>query len=126
MKDSMTKHDRARLFWIGLGYIGCLIIITLSLVPATAKPHSGIDGQYEHWIAYTLVGLAFGMGYATTRRQLWFGLALTMGAGGLELLQAFVPGRSPEVVDFLISSFGAWCGLAAALLASSFLRAALK
>jgi VanZ family protein len=122
----MKKLATPRLLWIGMGYFGCLLIIILSLVPGTLRPHSGIGGHYEHWIAYTVVGLAFGMGYAATRRQLCFGLALTLGAGGLELLQNFVPGRSPEVVGFLASAFGAWCGFAVALFASAFLRAATE
>jgi VanZ family protein len=122
----MTKPDTVRPLWLVAGYMGCLIIVTLSLVPASARPHSGLGGQYEHWLAYALVGFAFGMGYRTRGRQLFAGLALTAGAAILELLQNFVPGRDPETIGFVASSLGAWFGLALSLFAQALLRAKVK
>jgi hypothetical protein len=122
----MTKHDTARLLWLVVGYIGSLIIITLSLVPAAARPHSGAGGQYEHLLAYALVGFAFGMGYRTIRLLLYSGLALTAGAAILELLQNFIPGRAPETIGFVASSLGAWFGLALPIFAGTLLRTKAK
>jgi VanZ family protein len=104
--------------------VGFAMIVILSLVPAVARPHSGYGGGYEHLLAYALVGFAFGMGYRTARRQIAAGLALAVAAGVLELLQNFVPGRNAEVAGFVVSSLGAWLGLAAAFAAAAALRPA--
>ncbi|MEP7173237.1 MAG: VanZ family protein [Aestuariivirga sp.] len=93
------------------GYVGYAMIVVLSLLPAQTRPHTGIGGEYEHWIAYALVGGAFAAGYSTTRARLFAGLALTGNAAILELLQNFIPGRTPEFTGFLASSFGAWFGI---------------
>lgn len=96
------------------GWIGTLMIAVLSLVPVTLRPHTGAGGDIEHWIAYTLVALAFGLGFKMRRTRLLTGVALSAGSGLLELLQNFVPGRNPEVAGFLASSFGSWVGIAIA------------
>ncbi|MGH8743343.1 MAG: hypothetical protein ACREUY_03600 [Burkholderiales bacterium] len=107
----MTKLEETRRLWLIAGYIGSLLIVALSLAPPTLRPHTAAGGQYEHLIAYALVGAAFGMGYRAAPWRLFSGLALTAGAAILELLQNFIPGRSPEVIGFLASSLGAWLGL---------------
>jgi VanZ family protein len=38
------------------------------------------------------------------------------------LLQTFVPGRNAEITGFLMSSMGAWLGLAVSIAASAVLR----
>lgn len=111
----MTRPDLTRPLWLAAGYLGFAMIVMLSLAPAAARPHSGYGGEYEHLLAYALVGAAFGMGYRTARRQLVVGLALSSAAAILELLQIFVPGRSPEITGFMTSSLGAWLGLASAI-----------
>ena len=93
------------------GYAGYLMIVVLSLLPAHTRPHTGVGGEYEHWIAYALVGGAFGAGYSAPRARLFAGLALTASAAILELLQTFIPGRTPELAGFLASSLGTWFGI---------------
>jgi len=119
----MTKPELTRPLWLAVGYIGFSMIVMLSLAPAGSRPHSGYGGEYEHLLAYALVGFAFGMGYRTARWQLFAGLALSSAAAVLELLQIFVPGRNAEITGFLISSMGAWLGLAVSIAASAVLRA---
>jgi VanZ family protein len=104
------------------GYAGYVIIVALSLLPAQTRPHTGVGGEYEHWVAYALVGGALAAGYSTTRAWLFAGLALTGTAAILELLQNFIPGRTPELVGFLASSLGAWFGIFLVALTAFFLR----
>lgn len=111
----MTRTDLARSLWLAAGYVGLAMIVMLSLAPAAARPHSGYGGEYEHLLAYALVGFAFGMGCRTTKWQLVSGLALSSASAILELLQTFVPGRTPEITGFATSSLGAWLGLALAV-----------
>jgi VanZ family protein len=119
----MTKQEIMRRLWLGVGYAGWIIIVTLSLLPTAARPHTGLGGQYEHWLAYALVGFALGMGYRRRSQWLLLGLALAFSACVLELLQNFVPGRNPELLGFLTSSLGAWCGLLVAVCAAGFFQA---
>jgi VanZ family protein len=112
--NHMTKPELTRRLWLAVGYIGFAIIVMLSLAPAASRPHSGYGGEYEHLLAYALVGLAFGMGYRTARPQVFSAVALSSAAGILELLQTFVPGRNADITGFLTSCLGAWLGLAAA------------
>jgi VanZ family protein len=108
------------------GYIGYAMIVVLSLLPAQTRPHTGIGGEYEHWVAYALVGGAFAAGYSATRARLLVGLALTASAALLELLQNVIPGRTPEFTGFLASSLGGWFGIFLVALMASFLRRRAK
>ena len=107
---------KLRRFSIVAGYVGYGMIVVLSLLPGQARPHTGLGGEYEHWIAYALVGGAFGLGYATARARLIAGSALTASAAILELVQNLIPGRTPELEGFLASSAGAWAGILLAVL----------
>lgn len=104
------------------GYMGYAMIVVLSLLPAQSRPHTGVGGEYEHWVAYALVGGALAAGYFSTRAWLFAGLALTGSAAILELLQNFIPGRTPEVTGFLASSLGAWFGIILVALVAFFQR----
>ena len=103
-----------------VGYAGYATIVVLSLLPAQIRPHTGVGGDYEHWIAYALVGGAFAVGYFATRARLFAGLVLTASAAILELLQNFISGRIPELSGFLAGSLGAWFGIFLVALAVSF------
>lgn len=108
------------------GYVGYAMIVVLSLLPAQTRPHTGVGGEYEHWVAYALVGGAFAAGYTAMRQRLFAGLALTGSAAILELLQNLIPGRTPEFTGFLTSSLGAWFGIFLVALTASFLRGRAK
>ena len=118
----MNAKFETRRISIAAGYIGYAMIVVLSLLPAQTRPHTGVGGEYEHWIAYALVGGAFAAGYLTKRARLFAGLALTASAAILELLQNFIPGRTPELSGFLASSLGAWFAIFVVALAASFQR----
>ncbi len=112
---------KLRRLGLGAGYVGYVMIVVLSLLPAQTRPHTGVGGEYEHWIAYALVGGAFAAGYSATRARIFVGLALTASSAILELLQNFIPGRTPELTGFLASSLGAWFGIFLAALTGFFL-----
>ena len=109
-------------FSIVAGYVGYVMIVVLSLLPAQTRPHTGVGGEYEHWVAYALVGGVFAAGYSARRAWLFAALALTGTAAVLELLQNFIPGRTPEFTGFLASSLGAWFGIFLVALTVFFLR----
>src|SRR4029450_5552411 len=93
-----------------LAYFGVFLIVIVSLVPGTWRPHTGAGGSMEHLAAYTLVATAFGFGLANTRQAFVYGIGLTAVAGLLEELQHFSPGRTPNIEGCLASSSGVWLG----------------
>ena len=91
----------------------CLACIALlSLVPGPLRPHTGLPGQKEHFLAYFLTALVLG---SKPREQLSYrasvAAALCAYAGVLETLQIWVPGRSAQLIDFAASSGGAIGGV---------------
>lgn len=104
--------------------IFCIILIPiLSLLPVEEMPHTGIPKGIDHFIAYWgtggLVALAFS-------GRVWVAVVASFGlvvlAGGMEVLQAFTPGRTPMFSDFLMSGMGALSGLGVGMLLVRFLR----
>jgi hypothetical protein len=91
-------------------------IVVLSLVPGAERPHTGLPGRAEHFIAYAGTGVFVALGYVGRRQRVvaWIGLAAASGL--FELLQNFVPGRSPSLFDALASTGGLTCGMAAGVL----------
>lgn len=118
MHDQTGKPDRPR--WTVpfrlAGHAGVLLIILLSVVPGSSRPHTGAGGGIEHWTAYLLVGFCYGMGYPPLRQGFIAALGLASLAGALELVQIYVPGRNAEISGFASSAFGACAGLFAGYL----------
>ncbi len=92
----------------------------LTLGPQRMRPATGIDHDLEHGLAFALVGLAFGLGYA--RHRIALVLAAVAGIGLMEILQQWVPGRHANVRDFVVNALGACAGIAAAALLDKFRR----
>ncbi len=91
-----------------------LAAIVLTLGPQKIRPYTGIEHDLEHGMAFALVGLAFGLGYPNHRMIL--AVLAVAGAGMMEILQQWVPGRHAYLSDFLINGLGACAGIAAAAL----------
>ena len=88
-------------------------IVVLSLVPGDERPHTGLEGQWEHFMAYAGTGLIAMLAY---RRALWTIAGLCLLSSVLELLQNFVPGRGPAVMDAIFSTAGGVTGAGMAVL----------
>ena len=101
------------------GWLVIIVIIILSLVPAQARPHSGASGGFEHLLAYLSAGILLGFGYPDRKARIKLGVLLIVLAGGLEILQLWVPGRHSELAGFLGSFSGATLGMAAAAMVTS-------
>lgn len=95
-----------------LAWACVLVILTLSLAPGDARPHTLLPGKLEHFIAYAGTGLLFSIAYRRrkTRALIWG--ALVIASLVLEAVQSFIPGRSPSLLDALASSMGLTVGLA--------------
>jgi VanZ family protein len=112
---------RSYAFWLNPSHLAsiarplawaCVVVIAvLSLVPGDARPHTGLPGRGEHFIAYAGTGLLFALGYWELRQRMLALICLAIASGAFEVLQNFVPGRSPSPLDALTSTCGAAFGL---------------
>jgi len=86
--------------------------IVLSIGPHSFRPYTGIEHELEHFLAFAIVGLAFGLGYPGR------GLTLAMTgiaiAGALETAQLWVPHRHAYFSDFLVNGSAICIGIAVA------------
>jgi VanZ family protein len=89
------------------------LIAVLSLIPDEMEARTGLPGKVEHLISYAGTAGLLRLGYPS-----WVGwrivAALFVYAGCLEVLQGFVPGRSPSLDGALASGAGAILGAIAA------------
>jgi VanZ family protein len=91
------------------------LLVVLSLVPGQDRPQTGMASQSEHFIAYAGTAIIAMLSY---RRAFWTIIGLGLLSSILEVLQTFVPGRGPAVMDAVVSTAGAAVGTGmAALLA---------
>lgn len=91
-------------------YAAAMGVIVLSLLPRTALPAASLGDKLEHVLAYATLGL---LGAASARRATGaLGTMCGLIALGisLEFLQAFSPGRSPELGDALADIAGTILG----------------
>src|SRR4051794_7021569 len=87
-----------------------VVIIILSVVPGSVRPHMLGNDRAEHFFAYLIAGSLFAIGYVRPLRWLSGGVILTICAGALELIQLLIPGRLASPRDFIVSTIGAWIG----------------
>jgi len=116
MLDKPTPGDLPRYFHrtvqiAGLGAIA--LIVVLSLVPGTERPHTGLPGKIEPMIAYAGTGTILALCTRRYRTLLACFLGLAALAGLMELMQSTVAGRSPSTLDAAASALGGLVGLSA-------------
>jgi VanZ family protein len=95
-----------------VGLFCVLTIIVLSLVPGVDRPHTGLPGEAEHFIAYCSTGTVFALGFWSRASRIMIALGLTLLAGSMEILQMWVPGRHSAIADAVVSSMGGLLGIA--------------
>jgi VanZ family protein len=100
MNHMLPKVSRA-------GAWGCIVLLAyLSLTPWQAR--TGAGGVVEHLVAYAGTSALFALGYPARRPQAVWGL--TAFGAILELLQAFVPGRSAALITPFVNGGGVVLG----------------
>jgi VanZ family protein len=94
--------------------------VFLSVGPQKFRPFTGIEHELEHYLAFAVVGLAFGLGYP--RRGMILAVTAIAIAGALETAQLWVPHRHAYFSDFLVNGSAAWIGIALAALLNWIVR----
>jgi VanZ family protein len=88
------------------------------MVPSIVGAHD----KWAHFGAYAVLGFLPVTGLRSLRLGLLLALAAIPLGAALELLQHFVPGRTPDVFDALANSVGAVAGICAAGVSRRLLR----
>ena len=96
--------------WRILGICGWMAIAILSVLPGSARPHSGASGFSEHFIAYAAVAFCLWHGLTWQRQKLILLVILVVSSGVLELVQIYIPGRTAELKGLLSAAAGAVFG----------------
>jgi VanZ family protein len=91
-----------------VAWILAIIITTLSVVPAWLRPETEMPHHLEHFAAFFIVGIAFGLGY--DRRPILISIALLAFTALIEVAQIFVPGRHARLSDFIVDAIAVLSG----------------
>jgi VanZ family protein len=90
-------------------------VAVLSLLPQRDLPKVAVSDKIEHAGAYFVLAILGSFGFRERRGLLFLFIILCAMGGVIELLQAFSPGRLPDVFDALANATGAAAGILVAL-----------
>ena len=93
--------------------IGLIAVIALSVTPGGSTPDVEISDKLAHVVAYAALALAGGIAFGGSRSLMILVAGLSLLGVGLELVQAFVPGRSASGYDGVANVIGIALGSAA-------------
>ncbi len=93
------------------GWGAVILIAVLSLVPGEDRPHVLGPGMYEHFAAYSMTSSVLLLGYRGRLYAFLITIFLSALSGIFEILQLWIPGRTSQFSDFLVSSLGAIAGV---------------
>ena len=93
-----------------------ILIGVLSVVPVWARPETGAPHSFEHFAAFFVTGVAFGIGFAD--RFVVTAFLLVIYSGLIEVVQRFVPERHSRLSDFIIDAAAVAIGVTAAAMAT--------
>ena len=113
MISNRTKLKIAAVFFLIETVL--LFYFSVASLPA-AEPAPGLRlGDMEHFVAYLIYGILAErvLSYTKFRNHRWsLALLIAVAVGGLnEVIQAFVPGRVTDVLDFAYDGAGAIVGV---------------
>ena len=105
------------------GWLALAFIVFATLSPIDDRPVIA-GAQFEHFAAFAVVGLAFGLAYP--RRVFLVATLIVIGAFGLEALQLLTPDRHARVLDAVVKAAGGICGIGIGQVAQLVLRTQIK
>ena len=106
--------------WLAIASM--LAIAVLSTVPGNLRPHTGQSGNVEHFITYAGAAVLIQLGLPRLRR--WReAVLLSLASAIFEVLQTWIPGRSPGIDNWAASTAGAIVGMVVGLIALHLVRA---
>ena len=87
-------------------------IAAFSVIPPDYRVVTDVPHAVEHFAAFLLLGLAFGLGYPSL--YMARSVVLLLFTAAIELAQLWVPGRHARFSDLLVNSLGLSIGIALA------------
>lgn len=97
-----------------LGILSFLLLVILSLVPGSERPHTGVSGNIEHLAAYSGTAWLLLLGFGQRFRFVIIS-ALVFASAVFEIIQNWLPGRGPGIDNWAFSSLGAVLGVLIAI-----------
>jgi VanZ family protein len=91
--------------------LAAAVVTVLSLLPQQDLPKVGVSDKIEHLLSYFVLAILGSFAVRERRSLLYLFVLLCAMGGVIELLQAFSPGRSPDIVDALVDGAGAAAGV---------------
>lgn len=120
---SVTRSKRALRLAARLGFFITMAAVALmSLLPQQDIPRVDVSDKVEHFAAYAILAILGAFGFLGRRSWLCLLLFLPTFGAVMELLQAFSPGRSPDIADAAANMVGVMVGLMVAAVAQRFVR----
>ena len=94
--------------------VGVVVVIALSLMPASAAPDTGINDKIGHFLAYFALALTGVTGFHGRRAKVMIVFSLIAFGILMEGAQLFAADRQPSIFDAIANALGVMCGTAAA------------
>jgi VanZ family protein len=95
-------------------------VVFVTLGAPQYRPTTELGHDAEHALAFVVLGLLFGLGYASNRLTVSVGAIPVIGL--LEILQLWMPGRHARLEDFVVNLVTFWAAFAAVCLALAIIR----
>jgi VanZ family protein len=86
-------------------------VTVLSLLPQRDLPKVGVSDKIEHLLSYFALAILGSFAVRERRSLLYLFVLLCVMGCVIELLQAFSPGRSPDLIDAIADGAGAAAGV---------------
>ncbi len=90
--------------------VGLVLVLVLSLMPASGLPSTDISDKIEHFLAYFALAAAGAAGFHGHRARIIIIFSLIAFGILMEFGQLFSPGRDPSIGDAIANSLGVLCG----------------
>jgi VanZ family protein len=98
----------------GPALVWTLLLFAASSLRTLPVPLDGGADKFAHFGAYMVLGILLAHGFSQTMARIWPALPVGSLIGALdELYQGFVPGRAPEIGDWVADTLGVAAGLIA-------------
>jgi VanZ family protein len=116
----LARHDGRLKSLCRAGFAVCILVVcVLSLIPDDEVPDVVFSDKVHHLVAYAVIAALGMLGYRGPRAAVAVVIGSIALGGLIEIGQRHVPGRSPDLLDFVADVAGVAVGLILARLAAS-------